>query len=344
MILGLVDQLLIGKDLERNKVNDLFQFLFSHSEECERTGKLILLLLRKKGEHVNEILGLIDAIRKIEPPLKLKNSSAFIDSCGTGGDGAQTFNISTIASFVAAGGGAQLAKHGNRSISSRAGSSDLLESLGVKIDAPKNQMLFSLKHNHFGYFHAPLYHTSFKSFQPMRKELASKKIKTVFNIIGPLVNPIRISKQTIGVFSKDLVYVIAKALQQLKYKHALVFWNYDGLDELTTISPTLVAEVRKNKIRSYIFRPNRFKFKKGVVGDLKGGNVNLNRKIALQILHGRDQSIRFDTVILNAAVILYTAGQVKNFAEGIQLARKSITNKSALNVLQQVKKASYGTR
>ncbi len=339
-----IDTLLLGKDLDATGAEQIFQELFSKKVMNEQFAKTLLVLLRKKGEHSNELTGLVRTIRKLEKPLSKPRYSDLVDGCGTGGDEANTFNISTIASIVAAGAGAHVAKHGNRSISSKCGSADLLEALGVKIDAPRNRMLRALQKCNFAYFHAPLYHHAFKTLQPIRQKLKIRNpgIRTIFNMVGPLVNPLRPRRQAIGVFQKDLVPVVAETVKRLGFEHALIFRSNDGMDELTTTAKSSLIEVHKGKVKSHQLSPRKLGFRPGKLKELKGGSSELNRKIAIEILNGKRQGAQRDVVILNAAAILYVSRKAKNLKEGIKLARKSIDSKSAQQVLRQLIRISHG--
>ncbi len=334
-----VDSLLIGKDLNRLQSRNMFRHFFNIEKNSE-IEKQILVLLQKKGEHSNELTGLIDAVRTFEKPIRLK-VPFLVDGCGTGGDGKKTFNISTLACLIAAASGASVAKHGNRSISSSCGSADLLESLGLKIEAPKNRMLKALKKFHFGYFHAPLYHPIFKKIQPIRSELAKKRIKTIFNLAGPFLNPLRPRHQVIGVWRKDLVFMMAKTAQNLKFKHALIVWNIDGFDELTTSNKTVAAELRENHLRLKVIDPKQFHLKPVKPSDLTGGSIHKNRRITNVILSGKMKNGKFDVVLLNAGAILYVSGKVKTIREGILLAKQGVYSQSANRLLKNVIRISH---
>ncbi len=337
-----VDVLLGGKDLNRLQSRNLFLDLLKRQFEPE-SAKQLLVLLQKKGVHSDELTGLIEAVQSLEKPITSK-ARFLVDGCGTGGDGKHTFNISTIACLVAAASGAQVAKHGNRSVSSLCGSADLLESLGIKIDAPKNRMLSALQKEGFGYFHAPLYHPIFKRIANIRRDLAKRKIKTIFNLAGPFLNPLRPKRQLIGVWKKDLISIMAKTAQNLKLKHILIVWNTAGFDELTTGQPTMMAELRNLKLTFTLLHPKRFHLKRSKDGDLKGGSVAQNRRIALRILSAKDRSARFDVVLLNAGTILYVSGKTRNIEEGIRLARQAVYSGSAFKLIKRLVRISHDSK
>ncbi|MBI4373021.1 MAG: anthranilate phosphoribosyltransferase, partial [Candidatus Omnitrophica bacterium] len=312
-----------------------FLKLFKGQSKNDFAAGQILTLLSKKGEHANELTGFVRAVRQIEKPRFKTRIPYLVDNCGTGGDGAGTFNISTVSSFVAAGAGAHVAKHGNRSVSSQCGSADLLMELDVKIDAPPQRMLKALEKGNIGYFHAPLYHPAFKKLQPIRHALGRKKIKTIFNLAGPLLNPLWPRRQVIGVYRKDLLPIIAQAIKKMNLAHAIIVWNYDGIDELTTTNKSLLVEIRRRKQKTIPLMPKVYGFKKAKLKDLKGGNPSVNRKIALQILEGRDVGPKRDAVLLNAGAVLYASGRAKSLKEGIKLARLSIKSEKAIRALKQ---------
>ena len=335
-----IDDLLLGRDFSVRSAEIFFRS-FLDKEGGEDHRKLILTLLQKKGEHANELVGLVRSIQKIERRIPSAGVSYLVDGCGTGGDGTGTINISTIASIVAAGAGAYVAKHGNRSISSRSGSADLLEALGVKIDASQGLMLKALKKCGMGYFHAPLYHPLFKTFQPVRNSLGRKGVRTIFNLVGPFVNPLRPKRQLIGAFSKRLVEILSQAAEKLNYEHVLIVWSYDGLDELTTTSKTFSIELKQGRIKRNVVSPKQLCMPLGKRKELKGGNPRYNRNAAISILNGKDKGTRYEVVILNAAAILYVSGRAVDLHEGIQFAKRSIDSKAAKGVLERLIKISH---
>ncbi len=342
----LIDKLLLKENLTTYESKVLFEQLFSDKIINEPFAKLILILLAIKGESAEELAGLVRTIRRIEKPVRAYGLPDLVDGCGTGGDGTDTFNISTLASLAAAGAGAHVAKHGNRSISSQCGSADLFEALGVTIDAPLKRMLKALKNKNcrIAYFHAPIYHQSFKKLQPIRMKLREKyQARTIFNLVGPLTNPLQPKRQVIGVFRKDLVKKVAETSKKIGLKHVLVVHSSDGMDELTTTAKTDVAELRNGSIKQYSVSPAQFRFRMGSQKELKGGNADVNKKIALKILKGEDKTARCDVVLLNAAAILYVSGKAKNLREGILLARKSIDSGMALRTLKNLIRISHGS-
>jgi len=245
---------------------------------------------------------------------------------------------------VAAGAGARVAKHGNKSISSRCGSSDLMSTLGVNIDASKKSMLKALKRTGFGYFHAPNYHPIFRQIQSVRLELGKKGIRSIFNLTGPLVNPLRPERQLIGVFRKDLALVLADATKELGFKHALIVWNWDGYDELTTISKSILIEVSGRRLKVKLFSPAKFNLRRCRKKDLRGGSPEVNRQIASNILKGLDLGPRRDNVLLNAAAILYVSGRAKDLKSGIKLAKRSLDSGAGSKIVADVSALSNDFR
>lgn len=332
-----IDPLLIGKDLNLKTARNAFAHLFNTASGDTRFSKSLLLLLRKKGESAGELAGLVSWIRSQEPKRTIKQPF-LVDACGTGGDGQKSFNISTVAALVAAGAGASVAKHGNRGISSKVGSADLLESLGIAITAPYAKMKNTLIKTGFGYFHAPQYHPIFKKVQPLRAELGKRKIKTIFNMAGPLLNPVGVQKQAIGVFRKDLAPLMAQSCKYLKHKKAFVFYNLSGLDELGTAKANIYYSLNKGKIKKGLLSAKSYNLRPASASLLRGGNRHQNTTLALNLLSGKDKSPRLDVILLNAGVILWVSEKTKTIEEGILLARKSIAGKRALGIVKKLRK------
>ncbi len=336
-----IDRLLLGKELMRTDAEEAFRTLFTHPGQRGDFGKLLLVLLQKKGESPEELHALVAWIRGREKKYKTGRIPYLVDGCGTGGDGTHTFNISTVSCLVAAGAGAHVAKHGNRGVSSKCGSADLLDALGVKINAPYRHMIRSLKRGGMGYFHAPLYHPMFRAIQPVRSELGKKGIKTIFNLTGPLLNPLRVKRQAIGVFRKDFVGVIARAAQMLKMDQAFIFWNSQGLDELGTSGHSIAAELKRGRLETRTLTASSLGLKKARPASLTGGNPKQNAQIARRILSGKEKGAKRDIVLLNAAAVLLASGRAKSLKEGLGLARTSLDSGRAEQVLRQLIRLSH---
>src|SRR5256712_11083179 len=274
----------------------------------------LLVALHMKGETVEEIVGFAEAIRAAANPLSIHQNStvdvsgtgrdALVDTCGTGGDASGTFNISTATAFVVAGAGVRVAKHGNRSVTSKCGSADVMESLGVKIDLPPARLTSCLEEVGMVFLFAPALHSAMKHVQSARREL---RLRTVFNLLGPLTNPAHASAQVVGVYSVELVEKLAEALSMLGLHRALVVHGLDGLDEITITGPTRVAEVREGSVRTYEITPEEFGMKRASLEELAGVNAVENAGIVRRILSG-EKSARRDVVLLNAAAAVVAAG------------------------------------
>ena len=289
--------------------------------------------LRMKGETVSEIAGCAKAMRQSALPVVPQKSSDLVDTCGTGGDRAGTFNISTTAAFVVAGAGQAVAKHGNRSVSSRSGSADVLEALGVNLDLTPEQIAVCIDEIGIGFLFAPRLHPAMKHAVGPRREMG---VRTIFNVLGPLTNPARAAAQVVGVYDADLTEPLARVLRSLGCKAAFVVHSAGGFDELTTSSTNRISELRNDQVETYLLDPAELGFKPSKPSELLGGNPKENAQITRRILSGEDQSPRRDTVVLNAAAALVAGGKSRDLAEGIVLANENIDNGSALDKLDSL--------
>jgi anthranilate phosphoribosyltransferase len=315
----------------------------------------LLIALRMKGETVEEIVGFAEAIRAAAAPLPLERAnsadalavsgtgrdalledesslvgSSLVDTSGTGGDASGTFNISTATALVTAGAGVRVAKHGNRSISSKCGSADVVEALGVNIQLPPETAAHCLREVGICFLYAPNLHPAMKQVQGVRREL---RMRTMFNLLGPLTNPARASGQVVGVYSLDLVEKLAEALSMLGLRRALVVHGLDGLDEITITGTTRVAEAREGSVRSYEIEPEEFGMKRAMLQDIAGGDATENAAIIRAVLAG-EKSPRRDVVLLNTAAALVAAGRAEHIAEAIPLAARSIDSGAAAGKLE----------
>lgn len=324
--------LLLGKELPSKKWERIFWKLFSGKLNPVEM-KTLLLLSAKNGKSVNELTSCLKIIRQLEPP-KQVDLPFLMDVCGTGGDGLKTFNISTISALVIAGAGGYVAKHGNRAVSSQAGSSDLIEALGIRFDIPFTKMLAAVKKFHFGYFHAPLYHPCFSHVQAVRHELG---IRTFFNALGPLVNPLEVAYQVIGVSHAGWFDLLGQTLRTLKRKKAAIVRSEGGMDELSTQEWNDILYLEGQKMVRLRFNPKKFGFIKARKEIFQGGDVRLNRQIALGILNGKIRDARLDVVVLNSGFALHLLGIVRSIADGIEKSKRSIRTGRALAVLEAVK-------
>ena len=290
-----------------------------------------LTALRMKGETVDEIAGCARAMRQRAVRVDA-GDGAILDTCGTGGDGLGTFNISTVSAIVAAACGARVAKHGNRAASSKCGSSDLLEALGVKLENPREKLEKILREVGIAYLHAPNFHPAMKHAGPVRKELG---FRTIFNLLGPLCNPAGATAQVIGIFSPALVRPIAEVLRTLGSVHAFTFHGHGGLDELSTTGENRVVEMAGGKITELTIGPETVGVPKASAADLAGGDAAANAAIARDILAGQ-KGPRRDIVVLNAAVALVAAGVEKTPREGARRAADALDSGAARKKLDHL--------
>ena len=295
----------------------------------------LLVALHMKGETVEEIVGFAEAIRAAAAPLGLRPNhtvdvsgterDALVDTCGTGGDASGTFNISTATALVVAGAGVRVAKHGNRSVTSKCGSADVMEALGVNISLPPARLAACLEEVGIAFLFAPAMHSAMQHVQSARRQL---RLRTVFNLLGPLTNPAHASAQIVGVYSAALVEKLAEALSMLGLRRALVVHGLDGLDEITITGPTRIAEVREGTVRTYEVTPEEFGMHRGTLDDISGGDAAANAAIIGEVLGG-EKSARRDVVLLNAAAALVAGGRADHLADALPLASKSIDSGAA---------------
>ena len=334
MIKDLIKQLINKKDLTATEMQQVMREILSGTTE---TADIINFLtsLNEKGETVGELTVAVNEMLKYVEPIVLDVEN-ILDTCGTGGDKKGTFNISTITALVASGAGITVAKHGNRSVSSKCGSADILEALGVDINMNKAKIKKCLKEIGIAFLFAPSLHPAMKNVMPARKQIAGK---TMFNILGPLINPARATNQLIGVYSKQWTRPLAQVLYNLGSKHVLVVHGADGLDEVTTTDKTFVSEVNNGILRDYEISPEDFGLSRAKISDLSGGSIQENIKIVQDVLDGRKNRAR-DIVILNAGCAIYAADKTNTIAEGLKIAEKSIDSKAALRKLELLKEYS----
>jgi anthranilate phosphoribosyltransferase len=327
------------ESLSREEARAVMREIFSGRATDAQIAAL-LVALHMKGESVEEIVGFAEAIRAEAEPLPVHENAnlavtgterdALVDTCGTGGDASGTFNISTATAFVVAGTGVRVAKHGNRSLSSKCGSADVMEALGVKINLPTAVLAGCLEEVGIVFLFAPAMHSAMKYVQPARREL---RLRTIFNLLGPLTNPAQASAQVVGVYSLDLVEKVAEALSMLGAHRALVVHGLDGLDEITITGPTRIAEVREGSVRTYEVTPEEFGIERARLEDISGGDAYTNAAIIRDILAGT-KSPRRDVVLLNAAAALVAAGKADHLGSALPLATQSIDSGAATAKLE----------
>jgi anthranilate phosphoribosyltransferase len=289
-----------------------------------------LMALRVRGETIPEITGATRLMRERMLPVEAPPDA--VDIVGTGGDGHNTFNVSTAAAIVAAGAGVPIAKHGNRSVSSLSGASDVLTALGVKIDVPPMVITRSIAEAGVGFMWAPMHHPAMKHWAPARAELG---IRTIFNLLGPLANPAGVKRQVVGVFNAAWTEPVAEALHNLGSVHAWVVHGSDGLDEITTTGPTRVTELKNGSIRTFEVRPSDVGLPPATLEDLKGGDATVNAAAIRQLLVGEHGPFR-DIVLLNAGAALIVSGKTKDLGEGVARAARAIDDGAASRALDKL--------
>ena len=341
MIDSVIQRLMAGEMLDATELEAVADRIMA-GEATPVQIAAFLTVLRMRGEQISDVVAFARVLRERARPFK-RPAGVVIDTCGTGGGHLGTFNISTAAAMVTAGAGVRVAKHGNRSSTSKCGSADVLQELGVWLDATPEVMERSLEEANICFLFAQHYHQSMRHVAPVRRELP---FRTVFNLVGPLSNPARTMHQLIGVFDKDLVEIYASALAELGCEMGMVVHGEDGLDEISITSPTTYAEVRNGQLKMGRLSPEDFGMKRGTMGDLRGGDAALNAQIILRVLEG-EEGPRGDIVLLNAGGALYVAGAAADLAEGVEKARQSIASGAALkalNHLREITNESEGAR
>jgi len=291
----------------------------------------ILTGLRVKKETVGEIAGAATVLREFARPVAVADKTHLVDIVGTGGDGAHTFNISTASMFVVAAAGAKVAKHGNRSVSSKSGSADVLEALGAAIELQPEQVAQCIERAGIGFMFAPVHHPAMKVVAPVRREMG---VRTLFNILGPLTNPAGAPSILMGVFHPDLVGIQVRVLQELGAQRALVVWGRDGMDEISLGAGSLVGELRDGEVREYEVHPEDFGIAMAASRNLRVNDATESKAMVLQALENRDGLPR-EIVALNSGAALYASGKVESIAEGIELARRTLASGAARAKLDQ---------
>src|SRR5215471_2418837 len=328
-----------GHSLTRDEARSVMGLILSGGATDAQIAAL-LVALHIKGETVDEIVGFAEAMRAAATPLAFPENStldvsgtereALVDTCGTGGDASGTFNISTATALTIAGAGVRVAKHGNRGATSKCGSADVMEALGVNITLPPARLVQCLRDVGIAFMFAQSLHTAMKYVAPTRKQLG---IRSVFNLLGPLTNPAHASAQVVGVYSSDLVEKLAMALKMLGLQRALVVHGVDGLDEITITGPTRIGEVRGEWVRLYEITPEQFGLERAPLSAISGGDLQANAQVIREILAG-ERSPRRDVVLMNAAAALVAAGRADSLADAMPLAVKSLDSGAAGAKLQ----------
>ena len=338
MIHEALEKIVAGQDLSRVEAEAAMEeILCGRATDAQIAG--LLTALRMKGETVDELVGFATAMRRHATPVFAGNPpvaiEALVDTCGTGGDGLGTFNVSTVAAFVIAGAGVHVAKHGNRSISSRCGSADVLEHLGVRIDLPPERVARAIEEVGIGFLFAPAVHSATRHAMAARREL---RMRTAFNLLGPLTNPAGASAQVVGVFDANMTELMARALGELGVRRAFVVHGVDGLDEISIGGATYVAELRDGMVRSYTVTPEDFGLRRAPLESIRGGDAAQNAKIVHKVLGRslvyREHGPHREIVLANAAAALVAAGRAGDFLDGVRLATRSIDSGAAREKLE----------
>ena len=295
-----------------------------------------MVALQIKGPTIDEIAAAAEVMREVSNKVKITSKQHLIDTCGTGGDSLQTFNVSTLAAIVAASAGAVVAKHGGRSVSSKSGSADVLESLGVNVNLNFSQLGDLVDDIGIGFMFAPNYHPAMKHVAPVRKEL---KLRTIFNLLGPLTNPASAKNQVVGVYGKELTIVFAEVLKKLGSHHVLSVNGDDGMDEISITGKTYIAELKNGKILEYEFNPQDYGFELGRIEDIEVSDIESSKKMMLDVLNG-DKNTARDITILNAGAALYVSGICQDFESAFEVSAQMIDEGHAIKKLKQLIKKS----
>jgi anthranilate phosphoribosyltransferase len=326
---AIIAKVATGASLSREEASAAFDSMMSGEATPSQMGGL-LMALRVRGETVDEITGAVEVMRA--KMLRVDAPAGAVDVVGTGGDGSGSVNVSTCASFIVAGCGVPVAKHGNRALSSRSGAADVLAALGVRIDLTPDDVSRCLRETGIGFMFAPAHHPAMKNVGPTRVELATR---TIFNLLGPLSNPAGVTRQMVGVFSRQWVLPLAQVLKNLGSESAWVVHGSDGLDEITLTGPTFVAALENGNIRSFEISPEDAGLPRTGPDSLKGGDAQENATSLQAVLDGKPSAFR-DVALLNAAAALIVAGKVKDVKEGVALGQKSLDSGAALEKLKRL--------
>ncbi len=329
LIKSAINSLVEGLNLTEGEMQRVMEAIMEGEATSAQIASLITAL-RIKGETIEEITGCARVMREKAETIK-PNIDYYIDTCGTGGDGVHTFNISTAVAFVAAAGGVAVAKHGNRSVSSKSGSADVLEELGVNIDLSPEKVKDCIEKIGIGFMFAPAFHKSMKHAAGPRRELG---IRTIFNILGPLTNPASAKGQILGVFDSKLVLPMATVLRNLGLERAMVVYGRDGLDEITLTDKTLVCELRDGDIVQYEIDPREYGFGLCKINDIQGEDAKVNAKIIREVLSFK-KGFPLDIVILNSAAALYIGKKADSLRRGVDMAREIIESGKAMAKLEE---------
>jgi anthranilate phosphoribosyltransferase len=327
----ILNHVINGQDLSFDAMQNLMhQVMAGELTSAQIAG--ILVALRIKGETVDEIAAAASVMRELSVKVSIQDSTHLIDTCGTGGDGIQTFNVSTVSAFVAAAAGAKVAKHGGRSVSSTCGSADVLEALGVNVNQTPEQVASCVNEIGLGFMFAPNHHSAMKHSAPVRRELG---VRTLFNLLGPLTNPANAKRQVIGVFSSKLTGKLAHVLKQLGNEHVMVVCGADGMDEISFTGDTYVAELKDGKVSEYTLNPKQFGLGLHDLVSIKVSDAQASKAMILDVLSGKAGAAR-DIVLLNAGAAIYVSGIAASLQAGTAIAADMLDTGKAMQKLQQL--------
>ncbi len=331
MIKEATEKIMRFENLSINEAYQVMKYIMDgNANDCQISA--FLTALKMKGESIEEISGFSKVMLEKADKLNISFENV-VDTCGTGGDNKNTFNISTTAAFIAAGAGVLVAKHGNRSVSSKSGSADVLEALGVNINLNSSQIEYCINNIGIGFIFAPKAHKAMMNVANVRKEIG---IKTVFNILGPITNPAMASGRVLGVFDKKLIDIMIYSLKNLGVKKAFVVYGCDGMDEFSVCSSNYVAELSNEKVNKYLLNPCDLGFKRYKLKELQGGDAKENASILMNILTGKEKGAKRDSAILNSAAAITVSGKVDNLKDALDIAIASIDSGSALEKLKKL--------
>lgn len=325
-----IQKVIDKQDLSQQEMLDVMRIIMTGEATPSQIGGF-LVGLRMKGETVDEIAAAAQVMRELSAKVDVEGDY-LVDTCGTGGDASGSFNISTVSAIVTAAGGVQVAKHGNRSVSSKSGSADVLETAGVNLALSAEQVAQCIQQAGVGFMFAPMHHSAMKHAIGPRKEMA---VRTVFNLLGPLTNPASAPNQVIGVFDKCWLEPLAEVLKSLGSRHVMIVHAEDGLDEISIASDTHVAELKNGEISQYLIKPEDYGFTKASLDDIKAADSTESLTIINQVLDNQAGAAK-DIVVLNAGAALYVSGKAESFEAGIALAKEAIESGAAKQVLSNL--------
>jgi len=330
-----LQQLLERKDFKHDEMLEIMRMMMAGELTAVQIASL-LMGLRMKGETVDEIAAAAQVMRELSTKVVIQDKRHLVDTCGTGGDGIQTFNVSTASAFVAAAAGAKVAKHGGRSVSSTCGSADVLEALGINVNQTPQQVADCVEEIGIGFMFAPNHHAAMKHAAPVRRELG---IRTLFNLLGPMTNPAGARRQVMGVFHRDLTSLLAQVLKQLGSEHVMVVHGADGMDEISFSGDTYVAELKDGEVHEYVINPSQFGMPLYQHASIRIENAQQSKGMVLDVLNGKSGAAR-DIVLLNAGAAIYVAGIAASHQLGITIAEQAIDSGAAMGKLEQLKALS----